>query len=480
MRRSLTLSLLICIGLLWRAPVLEAFTSDVDNLWPGPVSLSVDDTGRAHELTALGPLYGHYTWEGAREVTTIRPVWLEIDKPEINAHSRHLLYPFLNIYASGDAGHWHVLNLIRGSRLDEGRVRKYEFWPFLFYKDDPNTGRQTRAAWPLVGGFDGFFGREQVDFVLWPLYIRTEKRGEVRYSTPWPFIQTLTGEASGFGLWPLAGRFTRPEVYQRRFALWPFIYAYEDLRPESNGLHQWGILPFYAQETADGLISRTYFWPFFGHTEESDPRPDYREVRYFWPFFVQGRGKEQFKNRWMPFYTHESKRALKKWWYLWPIWKRTQIDLNFLTRYRTQVLYFIYRGEKQANDEGFVARKQHLWPLFSHWDDGHGHVQVQGLDLLSVFFPNNKKIQANWTPLTTVYRYDRRGNDKRHSILWNLLVLEADGEGKERWQLGPLYQRTRSREKQVAWNIFRGLISYQSDASRRWSFFWQTQGDKQP
>ncbi len=480
MRRSLTLSLLICMGVLCRTPDLEAFTDSVDNLWPGPVSLLLDDVGRANEQTALGPLFGHYEVQGEREVTTIRPLWVQIEKPQLNAQSTHILYPFLNFYSTEGASHWHFLNLIRGSKLDEGRVRKNELWPFLFYESDPNTGRKTRAFWPLAGGFDGFFGREHVNFALWPLYIRTEKRGEVRYSTPWPFVQTLTGEAHGFGLWPMAGSFTRPDVYEKRYALWPFMYDNKDLRPDRDGLHQLGVLPFYTQETADGLFSQTFAWPFFGHTQESDPRPDYKEVRYFWPFFVQGRGEEQYKNRWMPFYSNQSEREREKWWFLWPILRYEKIDLNFLTRHRTQVLYFIYRGEKQSNDAGFVARKQHLWPLFSHWNDGQGHVQIQGLDLFTIFFPNNEKIQANWTPLTTIYRYDRQGEDKRHSFLWNLLVLESDGEGRERCQFGPFYQHTRMSEDNVRWKFLRGLISFESEAPRAWSFFWQSQGSKQP
>lgn len=468
------------MGVLWQAPDLEAFTSEVNNLWPGPVSLTLDDAGRANEQTALGPLFGSYEIPDERKVTTFRPLWLQVEHPQINAQSTHIVYPFLNFYSTDGASHWHFLNFIRANSIDDGRVKKKELWPFLFYENDLNSGRQTKAVWPIAGGFDGFFGRDHIDFVLWPLYIRTEKRGEVRYSTPWPFVQTLTGEATGFAIWPIAGSFHRPEVYRRRFALWPLIYDSEDLRPDHDGLHQRGFLPFYTQESADGLKAETFLWPFFGYTNESDPRPEYREIRYFWPFLVQGRGEEKYVNRWGPFYTHSIKPGSEKWWFLWPLLRREHIDLKFMTRSRTQVLYFIYRGETQYNDYGFKASKRRLWPLFSRWDDGAGHVQIQTLDPFGIFFPNNEKVHANWTPLFSIYRYDRRQDDIRHSVLWNLLVIERGGEGQKRWQFGPIITREHTPEKGTSWNILRGLIRYDSREAKKWSFLWPKSGEPQP
>jgi hypothetical protein len=120
---------------------------------------------------------------------------------------------------------------------------------------------------------------------------------------------------------------------------------------------------------------------------------------------------------------------------------------------------------------GATARKTFLWPVFGSWSDGDARSQFQLLDPLTVFLRNNEKIRENWTPLFAVYRYDRRPESTRHSLLWNLLTLES-GEDISGFSIGPLFSWAREQEQREG-RILGGLIGWQRDPNDlRFTFFW--------
>lgn len=451
---------------------IGSLNAEVSNWWPFLTTGDADDYGRPASTTLMGPLFECKDSPEA-DILSLRPFWTQFDIDHSDDAHYHLLYPLANYYDYGDHWHWHSFNLIRGSENEHTGESSLEVIPFYFSQQTGDPETSYRALWPLYGTLKSFFGRDRIDFALWPLYIRTQKADEVRFSTPWPFVQTLTGpESSGFGLWPFYGHFQRNNDYDHTWAAWPLYYDLTDRLDQPSPYERFGVLPFYTRERGDGLISKTFAWPFFGYTRESEPRPKYRENRYFWPFLVQGRGEEQYKNRWMPFYTHERKGNAEKWWYLWPILKRETSQLGYIERQRTQVLYFLYRDDLQRGADGFSARRTYLWPFWGYADNGQGHTQWQLFDPLGVFFPRNEKVRENWSPLFSIYRYDARPDSVRHSALWNLFVLENDTDGSDALYLGPLFEKV-DRGADGHWQILKGLIGRENySQEKRWIFFW--------
>ncbi len=448
--------------------------AELSNWWP-LYTARPHLSGDASDWTAFGPfLESRHT--STQQILSFRPLWTQFESTEREATSRHLLYPLFSHYDYTHHSHWHVLNLIRRASHEDSDYRSTQIFPFYFSRQTGDPETSYRALWPIGGTLRNFLWRDRMDFIAWPLFLRTEKGTEIRYSTPWPFIQYRTGEdARGFGLWPIYGRFQREADYDRTWALWPLIYHYRDNLDQEVPYERFGILPLYASERADGMRSQTFLWPFFGYTRENEPRPLYRENRYLWPFFVQGRGEEKHVNRWMPFYTHESRGDQSKHWYLWPVLKREHTQLPALERQRTQVLFFIYRDEHLFNsDRGFSARRSYLWPLYGYNHNGAGHRQFQTLDPLGVFFPRNEKIRENWSPLFALYRYDRQPERTRHSLLWNLFVLERGSDQTGAIYLGPLFERVNDGSS-GHWSVLKGLVgrSRQMDETQ-WTFFWNS------
>lgn len=445
------------------------------NWWPLLTMTPAEDRAGGDRWTAAGPFLESRLL-GEERITSFRPLWTQFEHTEREAASYHLLYPLLSVYDYEGAHHWHVLNLLRSSRSTEPEHRELDLFPFYFSRQTGQPETSYRALWPLGGTLKNFFGRDRIDFALWPLYIRTERQAEVRYSVPWPFFQKLTGPGSrGWALWPFYGHFEREGSYDHTWALWPLYYNLHNGLGQEVPYHRLGVLPFYHRETAAGLRSETYLWPFFGYTRESDPRPDYRETRYFWPLLVQGRGEEKYVNRWLPLYTHETRPGTAKHWYLWPLLKHQQFEDPGLTRDRTQFLFFLYWDEQQSHAAtDFSARRTYLWPLLGYANNGEGRRQVQVLDLFGVFFPHNEKIRENWSPLFALYRYQSDAGSSRHSVLWDFVVFEQEADDTGAVYLGPLFEHVDEGET-GHWKLFKGLIGRErSPDGKRWTFFWNT------
>jgi hypothetical protein len=439
------------------------------NYWPLFVEQEDSAVDRPDQVGALGPIFSTREQDGVR-ILSIRPFYTTFEDLETGDQRSYFLYPLINWKDFGDYQSKGSSNIVQLRDRDSTDEFYRQVFPIFFQKKSTDPDESYFALWPLWGNLKERFWRDEITFYAWPLYVRTVRDDEIRVHTPYPFIQHLSGpKSSGFGFWPFYGHFQREDDYDKTYALWPFYYKeYFNLNEEVPYL-RFGVLPFYTRETAPGLKSETFVWPFFGYTREYAPRNEYWENRYLWPFFMQAGGDRRTVNRWMPFYTHETTKVSDKKWYLWPLLKRKTTKEAGYVRDRTSLLYFLYRDEKQFYTDG-TSRKTTLWPLVGYWNNGAGRKQVQVLDPFTAFFPRNEKVKENWTPLFTLYRYDERSGNGRHSLLWDFIVWEKDMEGTIGFYVGPLFQWEAGGE----WTLLKGLVgSTRKEGKKRMRFFWK-------
>ncbi|MEY3001605.1 MAG: hypothetical protein RL648_1819 [Verrucomicrobiota bacterium] len=437
--------------------------SEDGNSWPIVVRNEGEPFFEGEQVRGAGPFFEMEERSGGRLIT-LRPFWTQYVDEVGGRTQTHFLYPLLNLYSGDDFQRGHLLNLVRWSERAEGK--SLEVFPIFFSRSGEE--KLTLALWPLGGTLHNRFGRERIDFVAWPGYVRTLRDGERRDHYLYPFVSVLSGpESTGWGVWPLWGRFERTGDYRREWAMWPFYYHYVDDLDEAVPYERFGIWPLYTRETAEGLRSETWGWPFFGYTAESAPRPDYFERRWLWPFWVSGTGEEKEVQRWLPFYAREQSPGKEEIWWAWPLWKEERFEEAGRLRERQTLLYFLYRDERQSLVSG-EARLNTLWPLWGYWADGAGRRQLQVLDPLTVFFPSNPVVKDTWSPLFALYTYEEREGRRRGSLLWDLCVWESGPEGGG-FQVGPLFRW----ESGKGWAILKGLIGREGPATgRRWTLFW--------
>ncbi len=408
------------------------------------------------QLQGIRPLYLH-TRSGSRETT-------------------RLLYPFFTWQKEGDERYFSFFSLVNFRREENpGRpaARSIDVWPFYFSHDSGEPAESYRALFPLGGTVKRRFGKDRIHFVLFPLYAGVDNNGAHTTHAPWPFLRFIGGDGhQGFEFWPLFGHRRRAGDYDRQFYLWPLFYKSAKNLSEPQPAVSVGALPFYTRDIAPGYINETYGWPFFGYTHRTEPYR-YDEQRYFWPFFVQGRGDQRFVNRWAPFYTHSIIKGYDKTWVAWPVYRHTQWEDAGIAQEKNQFLFFLYWSLTQrstTNPAAAPARKTHVWPLVSSWNNGAGRRQLQLLSPFEVFFPTNEPVRQLYTPLLALYRFEQNApGDTRHSVLFNLLSWKKSPRERE-FHLGPLFSR-RSTPGRSRVTLGCGLLAWQKQpATGRWKF----------
>ncbi|GAB5559481.1 MAG: hypothetical protein SynsKO_11280 [Synoicihabitans sp.] len=436
------------------------------NYWPLLVQRPADEQGVAR-WSSLGPFFFGSDHASGEKLRGFRPFHHHYESPD-QSEATSLLYPlwYREVDAPQDRKRWTFFNLINsdsGSRQSD----RFSVWPFYFSRETGDAPTSYRALFPFYGDISHRFGQDRLKWILFPLFTQYQNNDQVTTATPWPFIKTISGEGhQGFEFWPLLGQREETGKTKRQFWLWPLGYRSSKGLDTDEPTYRSGFLPFYSQQTSPGFRSQTFGWPFFGYVNRTSPET-YRATHLFYPLWVQGRGETRTVNRWAPFYSHSRSAHQEKTWVMWPLWRDHQWQSNHLHHRRQQLVYFLFHEEVQRSlqsPDAEPAVKRHVWPLFSHWNNGAGRVQVQALSPVDVFFPHNERMRKLWSPLFALYRYDQTApGEIRHAWLWDAVTFAASTERSRReFHLGPLFNFTQSPEGR-RWGFLAGLLSVRQD-----------------
>ena len=349
--------------------------------------------------------------------------------------------------------------------------REGKVFPFVYFKKGVNKEADYAAVWPLGGTVKPFLGRDQISWFMWPLWVKTQNKGVVSRWMPWPFINWRKGDHCGFGFYPLGGHFYKKDEFDERYFLWPLGYHHNHWKQNT---YKCGFLPFYTYEKSPNVKDLSIVWPFWGHRIEN--KPHYEEHRLLWPLWVQGRGELRTVKRWAPFYTFseiKNDSNYQKTWYAWPFFRFLSWTEHGVNIQQEQFLYFLFWHQEQfhAQTDEFLGSKTHVWPLYSYWDDGHGHKQLQSLSPFEVFFPGNKVVRDVYTPLFTLFRYEEKDGSIQQSCLFKLFQEKRDKEGTSLHC--PLCLDYKNTRQEKSFSILKGLLEYKKAGSEKtFRLFW--------
>ena len=473
----------VCLGLavfvLGRAAAAES------NYWPVRVAEKAPD-GSVESWTELGPIIFNEPSPAGGRVAGFRPFFVRWTDPAGETRESTVLYPIFYYRSYGDSFKWSIFNLINrfGGKGDtpptpDTDSRTFDIWPIYFSRETGDPATSYHSVLPIAGTIFDLLGYDSLHWILFPLYVQTNKKGAVTTYTPWPIVRSTRGAATGFAVWPLFGHEIRPGAYDRSYLLWPLVWNNTvqpgpDAAPGTPGVHQIGVLPFYSGEHGPDVTNENYFL-FFGNTYRLRPYR-YHETRYFWPFLVQGSGDDRTVDRWGPFYSHSVIRGIDKTWYLWPLVRRTRWVDGDVAQDKTQFLYFFYWRQEQRslrNPAAAAAEKTYLWPLFSSWDNGAGRRQVQILSPFEGVFADNDEVRQTWSPFFALWRYDQRApGEVSASLLWNAVTWkESAATGHSEFHFGPLFSMSRGPSGR-RFSLGGGLIGFQRGRDDRgWRLF---------
>lgn len=436
-----------------------------------------------HRTEAFGPLF--YRRQTPDEVTfAIPPLFSRLSSPSTDSEEIDFGYPILTYERFGQEYRWQLFQLLSfsgGADQSATNAHKFTLFPFYFQQRSLDPKQNYTALFPLVGRLQGRIFRSEIEFALWPLYLKTTRhgaasdlpddpftapayrflsarRGETTtYNFVYPIFHLRYGEGlHGWQLWPLIGHEEKVVTQQtnswgdvvtipghrRDFLLWPIWYDQHRNIGSDNPERVQGFVPFYHFLRSSGRDSTSYLWPF-GPTITDDRTRKYREVDAPWPFIVFARGEGKTADRVWPFYSRVSNTNLTSKFVLWPLYKQNLLHSAPLERSRTRILFFLYSDTVEKNsDTGKSKSRQDFWPLFTSRREFDGRTRLQVLSLLEPLLPQSKSIERNYSPVWSLWRSEHNpvSQASSQSFLWNLYRRETRLDAKKCSLLFGLFQ----------------------------------------
>ena len=382
-----------------------------------------------------------------------------------------VLYPFMSYSRDEEDREFQflqILNFREEGAQAHAREDRFDLFPF-YLSGRTETGESYRAVVPFGGRALDRLGQDEIEFVLFPAYVRLVKRGvETRYF-PWPFVSVTRGEKqSGFRILPLYGEEVKEGVSETRFVLWPLFFHQRTGLDGESPEETLAILPFYASQRSKTRESTTVLWPFFNYTVDRERQ--YEQWDLPWPLIQIARGEGRTIRRFLPFFSVEERvlrnefllRELKSsdLVLLFPLYIRNREEIPGSVKVRHRILWYLYSDTREEGRDG-STRRIDAWPFFRYTRDREGAVEFQTLALLEAFMPGNERIERNYSPLWALYTYRRsaRGDEVR-SLLWNLVRHESTPEGEAVEILGPLLAY-RERGEDAHLSLLGGALEYE-------------------
>lgn len=428
---------------------------------------------------ALGPFY--YSQQTTEQSQfAFPPFYCHTLTPDVGWSEWEFLYPIADYRRFGSEYRLQFIEFLTfsGGKSDlDHSARLFTVFPFYFQRraDDPSLN--YTAVVPFYGHMENRLFRDDIKFVLFPLYSQTRKKDVVTDNYLYPIFARSRGDhLSGWEVWPLVGEEHKAPTmvtnyyadkmdivggYDKSFVLFPFFSKGRAGIGTTNPASTLTLIPFYNKLRSPSRDETSYGWPL-GYNLVDDHGKKYVERDILWPFIVSARGSKTVTH-YLPFYSHSASGGLESDFYAWPIYKFNRLNSPPLDRRRIRIFFFLYSDTVEKNTEsGDFKRRVDFFPFYTFHRDLDGNRRLQIFSLLEPFFPNNRSVTREYSQLWSVWRaeHNARTGDASQSLLWNLYRHEKTGNARK-------------------FSLLFGLFQYQSTAEgRSWRIFYCHIGKK--
>jgi hypothetical protein len=396
------------------------------------------DAAGGEELWALRPLVSRRTTQEAARTRFLAPLGSALQTSEGTTSYLLPLYYYRSHEDELGARHRDLLTLLG------------ILWS---QSEDPEPGAHKREllAWfPFAGRARNFLTFDEIDFFLFPLYLRTLREGRRNWHFLFPiFNRSSGGGGSGWHVWPLYGENALAGRYDRRFLLWPvFHWHRNDLDlPEELQQEKLAALPFFGTTSVGSYRSWTVLWPFFGWAH--DRERGFWALDCPWPLVRLQRGGQnppaEERTRVWPFYSHYRSAGLEATSYAWPIFQRRSEDYGEVRRESTYLVPFWQHWERTdaratgaAGATPLVESWTKLWPLYQESDVGGA--RRTAFPALSPLW-RLEEVEFHYSWLWELYAREEDPDGAVHERGWLGLWRRERDQREVRTALGPLWAR---------------------------------------
>ena len=360
---------------------------------------------------AAGPFFYQQSVEGQTQ-WALPPFFCRTLTPDVNWSEWEIFYPVLNYRRFGKEYRLQlaqVLSLSGGQTPEEKSVTHTTLFPFYFHQHSTETNNDYTAVFPLYGHLENRMFRDDIKFVLFPLYSETRKKDVVTDNYLYPIFDRRRGNGlTGWQVWPFAGEERKTLTfrtnsmndveaiggYDKRFLLWPFYFNSRLGIGTTNPAASLTLIPFYSQTRSPERDESSYGFPL-GFNAVYDREKGYVEHDFLWPLFVRAHGSRTV-TRYFPIYSRAYNNGLESDSYGFLIYKYNRLEAPPLDRHRSRVLFFLYSDTVERNTESHdFKRRVDFWPFYSYRRELDGNRRTQVFAILEPLFPNNRTIAGS-------------------------------------------------------------------------------------
>src|SRR5205807_6766435 len=204
------------------------------------------------------------------------------------------VYPVLTYDRYGSEYRFQIFQLFSfagGQTQSETNVSRFTLFPLYFQQRSAIPEKNYTAIVPIYGHLKNRLFRDEVKFVMMPLYVQSRKRDLVTDNYVYPLFHLRHGDGlQGWQFLPLAGHEHKNVTsrtnswgdvetiggHDKFFVLWPFFHNQRTGTGTDNPAHQQVLIPLYSWMRSAKRDSTTCPWPI-GITHTIDREKKYTE-----------------------------------------------------------------------------------------------------------------------------------------------------------------------------------------------------------
>jgi hypothetical protein len=331
----------------------------------------------------------------------------------------------------------------------------------LAFWGETEKGESYGGFFPIYGTLKKRFGKDELNFFLWPIYSDSREGENRTYSVLWPiFSRTTGGGKEGFKVWPLMGHERKENHYEKLFFLWPiFHFEKRDLYTD-NPTQIDMVFPLYVSSVSSKRVSRSVIWPFFNYTYDEEDH--YTQWDFPWPFFQWAKGDDKSIFRIFPLYGYKYWEGQERGYVLWPLyWYDRQVEEGY-RKVRNRYLLLSKDQTEVWENEGKRARILRIWPLFYYGLRKEGAVHFYFPALIPI---DDEGFERNWGPLFRLYEYHRNpAGESESKFLWGFYVHRKNAM-RELYELS-FFLTYYSAEDLFYFSLAKGLVEYRAEGDK--------------
>ncbi len=380
----------------------------------------------------LGPLFEYRATRDGGTFWAVRPFYSRVNDPVSDTRVSDVVWPLGTFHRAQEQSWWRVL-LAYGSDSDVNRedaAWKTALFPFYF-QGRTRQGEDYWALFPVYGHLPHVLMMDDIDFVLFPLYLDYEVNHVDRKYVLWP-VFSRTGDEPGVqrtGVFPIYGRTQRRES-QHLYAFWPFWTSAVYGSPRNPG-SSWLLFPLAGSVDRAKEQQWLFLPPFFSHaTTDAAER-----WRMPWPLYETVTAKTSHKRSYWPFYGDMKSEDEQRGYAVWPLYDSYTLKKKGGREERSRFFPFYVKETLYANDPAGVEQVKEtytrVWPFYAR-ETTPERTRLRALELSLIRYSGG--IERNWAPFWTLYERTDQENAVVHDALWGLVrhrskVVPASSEG---------------------------------------------------